>query len=122
MARKNTTTKKLKNKEMNSEVYKLRRKVIEYIYEIKEFYPDLPRIDVRITENNERIAGVGRMGNNIIWITEGYVASRGLVYHEVLHAAFAQEHVAGCPLMSGKGTSHACTKSQCKKLFLQYAK
>lgn len=107
---------------MNDEVYKLRRQVIAFIYEIKEIYPNLPRIDVRITDDHSGIAGCGRMGQNIIWITEGYVASRGLVYHEVLHAAFAQDHVKDCPLMSGKGTSHALNKRQCQKYFLKYAK
>ena len=121
MKRRNDTTKALNNKKMNDAVYKLRRQVMNYIYEIKEIYPNLPRIDVRITDNHQQWAGMGRMGKNIIWITEGYVASRGLVYHEVLHAVFAQDHVKGCPLMSGKGTSHALTKKQCQYYFLKYA-
>lgn len=95
---------------------------MEYIYEIKQFHPSLPRINVRITDDHEQIAGMGRMGGNIIWITESYTASRGLVYHEVLHAAYAIKHQKGCPLMSGEGTSHALNKAECQRLFSKYAR
>ena len=115
-------TNMVKNKEMNAQVYKLRRKVIGLIHEAKALYPNLPRITVRVAENHDRIAGVGAMGGNIIWITEEFVASRGLVFHELCHAVFAQDHVKDCPLMAGDGSSLKLSKAQADKLFLKYAK
>lgn len=109
-----------KVKKMNDKVYILRRKVIGFIHEAKKLYPKLPRITVRICENDKKIAGWGGMGRNIIWITEDYVASRGLVFHEILHAVFAQDHVKGCPLMSGTGTSIALSDSEADQLFMKY--
>lgn len=53
-------SKLVKNKNMNNEVYKLRRKVINIIYDLKKDL-DLPRIIVRITDNNGNILGVGTM-------------------------------------------------------------
>lgn len=112
----------LKNKTMDNNVYKLRRKVIEFIHEAKVIYPDLPRITVRIAENDRNIAAVGRMGKNIIWITENFVANRGVVFHEICHAVFSQNHVKGCPLMSGDGSSIKLSKDQAYNLFKKYAK
>jgi hypothetical protein len=42
-------TKDFRNYKMNDEVYKLRRQVIDLIYEVKSVY-DIPRIYVRIGE------------------------------------------------------------------------
>ena len=46
--RKNDKLKNFTNYKMDSEVYKLRRKVINLIYELKNEGLQLPRIDVRI--------------------------------------------------------------------------
>ena len=43
-------TKQIKNFKMNDSVYKLRRQVINLIYEVKSQIKNLPRIDVRIGE------------------------------------------------------------------------
>lgn len=80
-------------KKMNSDVYKLRRRVIDLIYEIKELV-DLPRVEVRITDNHESILGQGTKGQfrgrSWIWISERAIKAsefdlRTIVYHEVLH-------------------------------------
>ena len=92
-------TKLLKNKTMNKDTYKIRRQVIELIYQAKRLVPELPRIEVRIAENSKRTLGVGRMGQRIIWITERSAADKSTVFHEILHAVYSTEHVEGCPLM-----------------------
>lgn len=112
-------TKLLKNKEMSSEVYALRRQVISLIYEAKKIV-ELPRINVRVTDNHDTILGVARMGKNIIWITEETVASRAVVFHEILHAVFSQEHVTGCPLMSPE-VNDKLDPDTCNRLFKKYA-
>jgi len=48
-----TTTNIGKNLKMDDKVYKLRRRVINLIYELKKIKPDLPRITVRITEDKQ---------------------------------------------------------------------
>jgi len=112
-------TKLLKNKEMSSDVYALRRQVINLIHEAKKLV-DLPRINVRVTDKHETILGVAKMGKNIIWITEKTVASRAVVFHEILHAVFAQEHAKGCPLMAPK-IDDKLDSDTCNRLFKKYA-
>lgn len=112
-------TKFLKNKKMSSEVYALRRQVINLIHEAKKLV-NLPRIDVRVTDNHKTILGVARMGEKVIWITEDTVASRAVVFHEILHAVFAQDHVVGCPLMAEK-IDDKLDSTTCNKLFIKYA-
>lgn len=114
-------TQKLTNKIMNPATYKLRREVIDLIYEAKRLCPTLPRIEVRITENDSELLGVGRMGGKVIWITEDFVASRATVFHEILHAVFNQKHVASCPLMA-PAIDPNLSKNICDKLFLTYAR
>jgi hypothetical protein len=114
-------TKKLVNKTMDEKTYALRQKVMALIYEAKGLYPPLPRIEVRVTENDKKILGVGRMGERVIWITEDFVASRSTVFHEILHAVFNQGHVSSCPLMAPE-IDPKLGKKVCDKLFLNYAR
>jgi hypothetical protein len=104
------TSTKLKNLDMNADTYKLRRQVIELIYEANKLVR-LPRVDVRITERDTEGKGVGggevlgqaRMKSNIIWISKESVRSRGLravVFHELLHAVYGVPHTESSPLMS----------------------
>ncbi len=109
----------LTNKEMGPVVYALRRKVIDLIYQAGELV-DLPRITVRVTENHKSILGVGGMGRNIVWITADMVASRAVVFHEILHAVYAQGHVEGCPLMA-PAIDHNLDDATCNRLFVEYA-
>lgn len=118
--RTNRTTRLLNNKKMSPQVYSLRRKVIELIYEANKLI-QLPRIEVRVCEPHLTIAGVARMGQRIIWINENYVASKAVVFHEILHAVYSVEHVNDCPLM-GPVLSKTISDEQCNQLFLKYAK
>lgn len=120
--------KKLKNKESGAETYALRRRVMALIYEIKELV-DIPRVEVRITDDHASVLGMGTMGpsrgRSWIWITERAITAsefdlRSIVYHEVLHAVYGVEHDESCPLM--KPTHTPLSKAQAQKHFMKYAK
>jgi hypothetical protein len=120
-----TKTKMVKNKEMNEATYKLRRRVMELIYEIKDL-ADIPRVEVRITDDHERVLGLGTMsGTPVIWITERAITAsdfdlRTVVYHEVLHAVFHIKHDEKCPLM--KATHSPLSKGEAQKHFMKWVK
>jgi hypothetical protein len=97
-------TKLLQNKAMNDKTYRLRREVIGLIHEAKKLVPSLPRLTVRVTDNNPEILGVARTGKNVIWITECSVVSMAVVFHEI-------------PQIDPK-----LSRAQCVKLFLSYVK
>jgi Fe-S oxidoreductase len=109
----------LRNKEMNQDVYKLRREVINLIYEAKRLAGNLPRIEVRVTEDKGKTLGCAAMGGRVIWITESFVASRATVFHEILHAVKAQPHVVGCPLMASHINPNL-ERETCDRLFVGY--
>jgi len=102
---------------MNNSTYNQRRQVIEIIYDLKKSI-NLPRIDVRITNQHERILGVARMEDNIIWITENALNEsknylRHVVAHEIGHAVFGLKHDESCPLMKHTlSTESIATKQQ----------
>ncbi len=109
---------------MSDEVYALRRNVINFIYEAATLLgragmQNLPRIDVRVTDDHAKILGVAVMGGNVIWITERAVVSRATVFHEILHAVKGQKHVTGCPLMN-PAIHPNLDKETCERLFLHY--
>lgn len=69
------------NKDMNSEVYKLRREVMNYIYEAKnlvkeELNIELPRQTIRIVDMTpqgaDSLLGFATMGKNEIYIPEDF--------------------------------------------------
>ena len=69
MTRKNKTTKNFINFKMTDEVYKLRKKVMNVLYDLKNNGFNIPRIDVRIGQHKDcQVLGVARLNNNIIWI------------------------------------------------------
>lgn len=114
----------LKNLGMNAGVYKVRRNVINLIYELKEIVPNLPRIQVRITEDNHKWNGVATMNGCEIWVPcssamRSHEQLRRTVYHEVLHAAYGIEHVEGCKLMGP--VWNKITKKEAQDLFKYYA-
>ena len=113
----------MKNKKMNSEVYKLRRRVMNLIYEANTIVK-LPRVTVRIIEDEKKALGYGQLGNNIIWITERAVTAsefdlRTIVFHELIHAVYGIGHDDNCPLM--KPIHTPLSKSECHKLFRKWA-
>lgn len=94
------TTKSMKNLPMDDGVYLLRRKVMAIIYEAKKL-TDLPRINVRITEDdteNKRVLGRGQVGGSVVlWIPKKAFKLdendfKYVVMHEIIHTAFNQGH------------------------------
>jgi predicted metal-dependent hydrolase len=90
----------MRNFKMNPEVYKLRRRVIDTIYDLKRKY-DLPRINVRITENpRDRPTCLGRATlekEAVIWIPEQSFNLnendlRWVILHELAHTIYGLRH------------------------------
>ena len=121
-------TKKIKNFDMNKETYKLRRQVIDLIYDAKNYGIDLPRIEVRIgsaKKGHEHVLGVGRMSKKIIWITEKAINNstdylRHVVYHEIGHAVFGLNHRESCPLMASE-LDKPVSRKQALSILKEYA-
>ena len=126
MSRKVKTTKRFINFKMDNEVYKNRRKVLDFIYELKNEGFKLPRIDVRIgTSQKCNVLGKARLKDNIIWITQEAINNgsnelRSVVYHELLHAIYGCNHVKGCPIMSAVQPDVVANKSQSIEIFKKY--
>ena len=127
MSRKKKTTKNFTNFKMNNEVYEKRKKVIDFIYELKNEGFKLPRIDVRIgTDKQCDILGKARLKDNIIWITDKAIKDtnknwlRTTVYHELLHAIYGCNHVKGCPIMSAIQTDEIVSKVKAIEIFKKY--
>jgi len=124
--RKKKTTKNFVNFKMSDEVYKNRRKVLNFIYELKNEGFKLPRIDVRIGEDKKcSVLGRARLKDNIIWITQkainnGEMELRTTVYHELLHAIYGCNHVKGCPIMSATQPEVAVNKVKAIEIFKKY--
>ena len=106
MTRKNKTTNNFVNYKMTNEVYKLRKKVINVLYDLKDKGFNLPRIDVRIGQHKDcQVLGVARLNNNIIWITEKAIDKKEnefyhTVLHELLHTIYGCEHDNKCHIMT----------------------
>ena len=120
-------TKKIKNFKMNDAVYKLRRQVIDLIYEAKRGGVNLPRIAVRIgeqTAKHKNVLGCAKISGNQMWITKdainlGLDTLRNIVFHEIAHAVYGTKHDESCPLMSAEvGT--ILNKEDCLKHLLKY--
>ena len=120
-------TKKIKNFKMNDAVYKLRRQVIDLIYEAKRGGVNLPRIAVRIgeqTAKHKNVLGCAKISGNQMWITKdaidlGLDTLRNIVFHEIAHAVYGTQHDESCPLMSAEvGT--ILNKEDCLKHLLKY--
>ena len=126
MSRKVKTTKRFVNFKMDNEVYKNRRKVLDFIYELKNEGFKLPRIDVRIgTSQKCNVLGKARLKDNIIWITQEAINNgsnelRSVVYHELLHAIYGCNHVKGCPIMSATQPDVVANKDKSIEIFKKY--
>ena len=119
-------TKEIKNFKMNDEVYSLRRKVINMIYEVKNHIEDLPRVELRIGEARcqDNLLGLASRGKRQLWITKKAIdmsedALRNIVYHELVHAIFGFKHDDKCPLMQPT-LKTILNKEDCLKHLLKY--
>ena len=126
MTRKNKTTKNFINFKMTDEVYKLKRKVINILYELKNNGFNIPRIDVRIGQHNDcQVLGVARLNNNIIWITEKAIDKKEnefyhTVLHELLHTIYGCEHDNKCHIMTPYQPKVVYNKNKLLKIFKNY--
>ncbi len=119
-----------KNLKMNDSLFKLRKKAIKVIYELKKLNPDLPRIDVRITDKplKSNHTGLALIDGNIIWLpidTFNYndLVLYEVIAHEVVHAATGFLHDENCPLMSATHSlKKPLTKEVVNKCFIKYFK
>jgi hypothetical protein len=120
---------------MNDQVYALRRKVIDIIYEANrrlqaKGHPRLPRQEVRIVDGGKcSTLGYAWLGANIVHIVRGTCEGHRdtpthteLLYttlHELLHSVRGVEHTESCPLMC---TYHdyTVTDDRAWELFLGY--
>jgi len=120
---KNVITKRHTNRKMNPDTYKLRREVINIIYQAKNLLKgNMERVDVRITDcSDERVLGTARMNGKMIWIPassvkESKLRLRHIVLHELLHTLYGIGHIEKCRLMSS--TIKNTTTRQQDHLFL----
>ena len=113
---------------MNDNTYKMRRQVINMLYEIKKEIKNFPRIEVRIGEaRNHNVLGVAQLKDKKIWITKRAVdmsedALRNIVYHEVVHAVTGFGHDDLCPLMKPTLDGYLLNKNQCMEYLKKYLK
>ncbi len=118
-------SKDVQNYQMNSETYALRKRVINFIYEIKKHVPNLPRVEVRVGKAiKKNLLGQAKLNKNIVWITDTALNMndkklRNVVYHELIHAVYGVEHDEKCPLMQSN-LDTISNKEDCIKLFLKY--
>ena len=121
-------TKQIKNFDMNDNTYKMRRQVINMLYEIKREVKNFPIIEVRIGEaRDHKVLGVAQLKDKKIWITKRAVemnedALRNIVYHEVVHAVTGFGHDDLCPLMKPTLDNYFLNKDQCMKYLKKYLK
>ena len=121
-------TKYMKNRDMNSQTYKLRRIVVGLVREAGKLVDNtLPRIEIRIADaHDSNTLGVGRMGKCIIWISpnaldKGIDFAREVVFHEILHAVCATDHDNTCPLMRTTSDPKApISKAAANQAFLKH--
>ena len=94
-----TTNRKIQSKRMSDEVYKMRREIIDIIYRVKKLVPNMPRISVRVADNDDEVLGCATMRGREMWITERSTSDLAVVLHEILHAWKGIDHDDNCKLM-----------------------
>jgi len=118
------------NKKMNADTYKLRREVINFIYEAKNKV-QLPRIEVRITEPNkgrhQGTLGLAYLNQNVIYIPSNLIENgrlkkyfKEVVAHEIVHAVTGFRHDENCPLMKSCTENKPLTETELWMYFCKY--
>jgi hypothetical protein len=108
---------------MSSSTFASRKKAMAFVYEAKVLVPNLPRINIRITENLDGIMGAGRAGTCTVWLTDETINSKRLkeiVFHEIVHAAFGLSHYKGCKLMDANASLNP-TDIEMDNLLIHYS-
>jgi len=118
-----------KNLEMGDDTYKLRRKVIEIIYDANKIVR-LPRINVIITERGTKekinVLGIGSLVGLNIWIPKhtlklSPLKIREVVYHEIVHTICKQAgHDEKCLLMKASVSNKELTRASLDKRLKEY--
>jgi len=114
---------------MGDVTYKLRKRVMSFIYEAKKL-ANFNRVDIRITENSKdgclglaAMAGGKSNGHAILIPIESVKMNddklRHIVFHELLHAVKNIKHDSNCPLMQPALNSQT-SKALVYKNFIKY--
>jgi len=120
------TVKGFVNHKMNNEVYKNKRKVLDFVYELKNQGFKLPRVNVVIGDAKKcNVLGKAKLNKCEIWITQTAIDNgsnelRSVVYHELLHAIYGCNHVKGCPIMSATQPDVVANKDKSIEIFKKY--
>lgn len=121
---KNRTAFGAKMRKMDGDTYRLRRNVIDIIYDLKKVV-DLPRVEVRIVDLNNEVCGYGYYGRNVIHIGAKYAKLGGdalyhIVLHEIVHAVTSFKHDENCHLMQSVIPLGKFDNDKALKSFLKY--
>ena len=100
----NRTAYDAKMMKMDQDVYQLRKKVMNVIYEVKRNGYKIPRVEVRIVEEGqEDMMGYAYLNENIVHIKREFTNCKEtlthLVLHEIVHACAGLGHDENCYLM-----------------------
>ena len=131
---KNKTAYGCKLRKMDNDTYKLRKNVMNIIYDANRIVKNydgsrLSRVEVRIVKQSPcektRVNGYAYRGGNVIHIREDVAEKDNLslyhtTYHELVHTLFNQKHNQKCKLM--KAGAKRIKKEQAEKIFLNYYK
>lgn len=115
-----------KNLQMNSEVFALRKRAMKFVYEARNLVSNLPRVEIRIVENDgaalgkARIDGVKSISIHVKTFTASEEMLRHVVFHELCHTLFKTKHDEKCKLMMSIVTT-AAPKEYIYKTFRSHA-
>jgi len=87
---------------MDDNVYALRRKVMNVLYDIKRRGYAIPRVEVRVVDGSTDACAYAYLGQDIVHFNKTYMERKNftqIVLHEVVHASFGVGEVIGCNLM-----------------------
>ena len=111
---------------MTNEVYKLRKKVINVLYELKNMGYNLPRIDVRIGQSKHyNTLALARLNDNIMWVSERAIEQKEnkfyhTILHEIIHTIYGCEHDEKCHIMSEYQPKVVYNKNKLLTIFKNY--
>lgn len=109
---------------MDDNVYALRRKVMDVLYQIKRRGYSIPRIEVRIVDGSTEACAYAYLGQNIAHFNKNYINRKNftqIVLHEVVHATFGIGEVVGCKLMHcSEFWNNNVSESEAWELFEKY--